>query len=64
MENIAIINILIEGLANKLLSSSKTINELDKKAISLMNVIDKVIDTSTFRVKLCPRSIHRLNKEC
>lgn len=57
------INILKVGLANILLFLSKTTNELEKKIISLVNVIDKAIDASISKAKFCPRSVLRFNKE-
>lgn len=42
----------------------KTIDELEKKVISLINTIKKAIDASISRAKLCLRSVLWLYKEC
>lgn len=64
MDNIAILKTLKDGLANILLTSSKTTDELDKKIISLVNAINKAIDVSTPRVRLYSKSVPRFDEEC
>lgn len=57
------IKTLKNSLANVLLALSKTSNKLDKKVISLVNAIDKAINTSILRTKFCPRLVLGFNKE-
>lgn len=64
MDNIAMLKTLKDGLANILLASSKTTNELDKKVIFLVNAIHKTIDVSTSRARLYPRLVLGFDKEC
>ena len=64
MDNTVMIKTLQGGLANISLSSSKIPGELDKKVISLVNAIDKAIDVSTPRARLCLRSVPGFDKEC
>lgn len=58
------IKTLRDALANISLSSSKTLDELDKKVISLVNAIAKAIDVFTPRARLCSRWIPRFDKKC
>lgn len=64
IDNIAIIKTLQDNLANISISLSKTLGELDKKIIFLVNAINKVIGVFTFRVRLCPRSISGFVEKC
>ena len=64
MDNTAMLKTLKDGLANISLASSKTTDELDEKVISLVNAIDKAIDVSTPRARLCPRSVPGFDEEC
>lgn len=64
IDNSAIIKTLKGGLANISLFSSKILDKLDEKLISLINTINKAIDASTPRARLCPRSVPGLNKKC
>lgn len=57
------IKIIKNGLANVLLALSKKTNELDKKIISLINTINKVINASTSRTKLCLRLVLGFDKK-
>lgn len=47
------INIFKESFVNILPSLSKTINELEKKVMSLVNAINKAINAPISRAKLC-----------
>ena len=64
MDNTAMIKTLQAVLANISLSLSKTPGELDKKVIFLVNAIDKAIDASTPRARLCLSSVPRFDKKC
>lgn len=50
--------------ANISSSVSKTTNESEEKVIFLVIVIDKVINSSTLRIKLFSGSLSRFNKVC
>ena len=58
------IKTLQDGLANILLFLSKRPNKLDEKVIFLVNAIDKAIDASTPRARLCLRSVPGFDKKC
>lgn len=63
-DDILLIKILQENLANISLLSSKIAKELDVKEISLVKAIDIAIDTSISKAKLCIRSILGFDKDC
>lgn len=54
---------LKDGLANILPFPSNTINELDKKVISLISAINKAINAFTPKTKLCPRLVPGFDKK-
>lgn len=57
------IKTLKNSLANVLLALSKTNNKLDRKVISLVNTIDKAINTFISRIEFCPRLVLGFDKE-
>ncbi len=57
------IKTLKDRLANILLASSKTIDKLDKKVIFLVNTIDKAINISTPKARLCLRLVPGFDEE-
>lgn len=64
MDNTAIIKTLKDSLANILLALLKTPNKLNKKIISLLKTINKGIDVSISKVKLCLRLVSGFDKKC
>lgn len=57
IDNTAIIKILKDSLVNILSFPSNTINKLDKKLIFLISAIDKAINASAPKKRLCSRLI-------
>ena len=58
------IKTLQDGLANISLSLSQTPSELDEKLIFLVKAIDKAIDISIPRARLCPRLVSGFDEKC
>ncbi len=61
---ILLIKTLQYNLASILCLLSKAPEKLDEKVIFLIKAIDIAIDASIFKVKLCPKSILRFDKNC